>query len=140
MRIIRHFSKSPQRYSCLYFCLLFLQIDDLYTTILYEILHNVGCDVSCDIGQTALFYYVQDAFKVNNQKHEELLKIAEEREPPEIHLNVEIIEAKDLRPKDSNGLSDPFVTLYLASNTAHRYNTSVKIGTLNPVWEEHFAL
>lgn len=77
---------------------------------------------------------------MNNQKHEELLQIAEEKEPPEIHLNVEIVEAKDLRPKDSNGLSDPFVTLYLASNTAHRYNTSVKMGCLNPVWEEHFAL
>ncbi|KRT83052.1 C2 domain containing protein, partial [Oryctes borbonicus] len=55
-------------------------------------------------------------------------------------LNVEVIEAKDLAPKDPNGLADPYVTLYLASNTSHRYNSSVKPTTLNPVWEEHFAL
>lgn len=68
------------------------------------------------------------------------MEIAEEKEAPEKLLNVEVIEAKELSPKDSNGLSDPFVTLYLASNTAHRYNTSVKSATLDPVWEEHFAL
>lgn len=107
---------------------------------MYEILHNVGCDVSYEIGQTALFSYVQDAFKMSNERHQELLSIAEKKEAPEILLNVEVIEAKDLVPKDSNGLSDPFVTLYLVSNSSHRYNTSVKTGTLNPVWEEHFAL
>lgn len=68
------------------------------------------------------------------------MAIAEEKEAPEILLNVEVIEAKELMPKDSNGLSDPFVTLFLASNVTHRYNTSVKSATLNPTWEEHFAL
>ena len=53
---------------------------------------------------------------------------------------MEIIEAKDLEPKDPNGLSDPFVTMYIASNQTHRYNTSVKSETLNPLWEEHFSL
>lgn len=96
--------------------------------------------MSYEIGQTALFSYVQDAFKIPNDRHQQLLEIAEKKEAPEILLNVEVIEAKDLAPKDSNGLSDPFVTLYLASNSAHRYNTAVKTGTLNPVWEEHFAL
>ncbi|XP_018323999.1 protein unc-13 homolog 4B isoform X2 [Agrilus planipennis] len=115
-------------------------IDDLYLEILYEILHNVGCDVSYDIGQTALFSYIQDAFKMSNEKHEELLAKAEQKEAPDILLNVEIIEAKDIAPKDSSGFTDPFVTLYLTSNSSHRYNTSVKTETLNPVWEEHFAL
>ncbi|RZC32407.1 unc-13 -like, partial [Asbolus verrucosus] len=115
-------------------------IDELYAEILFEILHNVGCDVTYEIGQTALISYAQDAFKISNSKHKELLEKAEKKEAPEILINVEVIEAKDLRPKDSNGLSDPFVTLYLASNTAHRYNTSVKTATLSPTWEEHFAL
>lgn len=100
----------------------------------------MGCDVTYEIGQTALFSYAQDAFKISSDRHQELLEIAEKKEAPKILLNVEVVEAKDLVPKDSNGLSDPFVTLYLASNSAHRYNTSVKTGTLNPVWEEHFAL
>lgn len=117
-----------------------MQIDELYTEILFEILHNIGCDVSCEIGQTALISYAQDAFKIPNQKHCQLLAEAEKKEAPEIMINVEVIEAKDLKPKDSNGLSDPFVTLYLTSNTTHRYNTSVKPMTLTPVWEEHFAL
>ncbi|RVE50828.1 hypothetical protein evm_004577 [Chilo suppressalis] len=116
-------------------------IDELYLEILYEILHNVGgCDVSCEVGQAVTLSYVQEAFKIANDKHTELLTKAEAKEPPELMLNVEVVEAKDLVPKDPNGLSDPFVTIYLMSNSSHRYNTSVKSGTLNPVWEEHFSL
>ncbi|XP_050297020.1 protein unc-13 homolog 4B isoform X2 [Anthonomus grandis grandis] len=115
-------------------------IDELYSEILYVILHNVGCDVNFEVGQTALFSYAQEAFKISSPKHRELLELAEKKDDPELLINVEVIKAKELRPKDSNGSSDPFVTLYLASNTSHRYNTSVKTMTLNPVWEEHFAL
>ncbi|XP_017783309.1 PREDICTED: protein unc-13 homolog D isoform X2 [Nicrophorus vespilloides] len=115
-------------------------IDELYSEILYQTLHNVGCDESCEFGQEELFHYLQDAFKISPNKHQELLEEAKSKEAPEIHLNVEVIEAKDLRSKDSNGLSDPFVTLFLASNAQHRYTTSVKSATLNPTWEEHFAL
>lgn len=75
-----------------------------------------------------------------NERHDELLREAEQKEPPEIRLNVEVIEAKELQPKDPNGMSDPFVTMYIASAPTHRYNTSVKSGTLNPMWEEHFSL
>ncbi|CAH0720003.1 unnamed protein product, partial [Brenthis ino] len=116
-------------------------VDELYLEVLYEILHNVGgCDVGCEVGQHAMLGYVQEAFKISNDKHIELLTQAEAKEPPELMLNVEVVEGKDLVPKDPTGLSDPFVTIYLMSNTAHRYNTSVKSGTLNPVWEEHFSL
>ncbi|XP_060801527.1 protein unc-13 homolog 4B isoform X1 [Amyelois transitella] len=116
-------------------------IDELYLEILYEILHNVGgCDASSEVGPTAMLSYVQEAFKISNDKHKHLLTTAEAKEPPELMLNVEVVEAKDLMPKDPNGMSDPFVTIYLMSNTAHRYNTSVKSTTLNPVWEEHFSL
>ncbi|XP_065157678.1 protein unc-13 homolog 4B isoform X3 [Atheta coriaria] len=115
-------------------------IDELYLELLYEILHNVGCDETCEINQSDLFSYLQDAFKMNNGRHGELLDEAIKKEAPEIVLNVEIVEAKDLTAKDSNGLSDPFVTVFLNSNAMHRYNTSVKEKTLTPVWEEHFAL
>ncbi|XP_045469629.1 protein unc-13 homolog 4B isoform X2 [Harmonia axyridis] len=117
-----------------------LNIDELYSEILYEIIHNIGCDLSCDIGQTALLSYVQDAFHVSNEYHQNMFNAAEQKEAPKILLNVEVIEAKDLAPKDSNGLSDPFVTLYLTSNPAHKYNSSMKEATLSPMWEEHFAL
>ncbi|XP_072932693.1 protein unc-13 homolog 4B [Epargyreus clarus] len=116
-------------------------VDELYLEILYEILHNVGgCDVGCEVGQQAMLSYVQEAFKISNDKHTELLTRAEAKEPPELMLNVEVVEGKDMVPKDPTGLSDPFVTIYLMSNSSQRYNTSVKSGTLNPVWEEHFSL
>ncbi|CAH1161909.1 unnamed protein product [Phyllotreta striolata] len=115
-------------------------IDELYSEVLYEILHNVGCDLSFEIGQTSLFSYAQDAFKISNDKHKHLMEVAEKKEAPDLMINVEVIEAKELHPKDSNGLSDPFVTLYLASNASRKYNSSVKPMTLNPTWEEHFAL
>lgn len=116
-------------------------IDELYSEILYEILHNVGgCDVSSEVGQLSMLSYIQEAFRISNDKHQLLLAQAEAKEPPEIMLNVEVVEAKELQPKDANGLSDPFITIYLMSNAAHRYNTSVKAATLNPVWEEHFSL
>ncbi|XP_025200200.1 protein unc-13 homolog 4B-like isoform X2 [Melanaphis sacchari] len=63
-----------------------------------------------------------------------------EKEAPNIMLNIEIIEAKDIKPKDANGFSDPFCTLFLSSTQQHKYNTSVKSQTLRPVWEEHFSL
>lgn len=116
-------------------------VDELYLEVLYEILHNVGgCDVGCEVGQLAMLSYIQEAFKIANDKHTQLLTQAEAKEPPELMLNVEVVEAKDIVPKDPNGLSDPFVTIYLMSNPTHRYNTSVKSSTLNPVWEEHFSL
>ncbi|XP_041980361.1 protein unc-13 homolog 4B isoform X3 [Aricia agestis] len=116
-------------------------VDELYLEILYEILHNVGgCDVGCEQGQAAMLSYVQEAFKISNDKHTELLTMAEAKQPPELMLNVEVVEGKDLVPKDPTGLSDPFVTIYLMSNTSQRYNTSVKASTLNPTWEEHFSL
>lgn len=110
----------------------------MYEEILYEVLHNVGAET--EYGDVELFHYVQEAFKMTDQRHDELLDNASTKEAPEIRLNVEVIEAKDLMPKDPNGLSDPFVTMYIASMATHRYNTSVKPETVNPKWEEYFSL
>ncbi|XP_055678420.1 protein unc-13 homolog 4B isoform X4 [Lutzomyia longipalpis] len=115
-----------------------MTLEELYEEILYETLHNIGAEI--ETSQTSLFSYIQDAFKISEARHEELLEAAKTKEAPEIRLNVEVIEAKDLVPKDPNGLSDPFVTMYLATVPTHRYNTSVKAETLNPRWEEHFSL
>uniref|UniRef100_A0A182NFR8 C2 domain-containing protein n=1 Tax=Anopheles dirus TaxID=7168 RepID=A0A182NFR8_9DIPT len=114
-------------------------IEELYEKILFKNIHTIGCDDG-DRNMDVLLPYIQEAFKMSDDKHGEIMEIARNKEAPEIRLNVEIVEAKDLEPKDSNGLSDPFVTMYIASNPNHRYNTSVKAGTLNPVWEEHFSL
>ncbi|XP_063220892.1 protein unc-13 homolog 4B isoform X3 [Bacillus rossius redtenbacheri] len=115
-------------------------IDELYAELLYEIVNVVGCEASTGEERAALLRYLQEAFKVDDDKHRELLERAQAKEAPNIMVNVEVIEARDLAPKDANGLCDPFCTLYLTSANTHRYNTSVKSATLNPVWEEHFSL
>ncbi|CAH1712257.1 unnamed protein product [Chironomus riparius] len=116
-----------------------MNIEELYEEILYEILHNVGSDES-KIDPEKMYNYMQEAFKIPEESHVELLEKAKFKEPPELRLNIEIIEAKDLNSKDPNGLADPFVTLYIASAPTTRYTSSVKSGTLNPKYEEHFSL
>lgn len=69
-----------------------------------------------------------------------MLSDAQRKEPPELRLNIEVVQAKDLQPKDPNGLADPFVAMFLAANPSHRYTSSVKAETLQPRWEEHFSL
>lgn len=77
---------------------------------------------------------------MQEETHNELLEKATVKEAPELRLNIEIMEAKDLNPKDPNGLADPFVTLYIASAPSTRYTSSVQSETLNPKYEEHFSL
>lgn len=111
----------------------------MYEEVLFEIYNNIGCETS-DVGTKSLVEFAQDVFKIPNSTHLEISEIARMKEPPNLRLNVEVIKAENLLSKDSNGLSDPFVTLYLESNNSHRYNSSVKMSTLNPIWEEHFSL
>lgn len=121
------------------FFFLSLQTEDLYEEILFEIYNNIGCENN-DVCTSSLVEFAQEVFKISNSTHEEISEIAKKKEPPKLRLNVEILKAENLLSKDSNGMSDPFVTLYLESNSSHRYNSSVKPSTLNPIWEEHFSL
>uniref|UniRef100_A0A0A1WM20 BAI1-associated protein 3 n=1 Tax=Zeugodacus cucurbitae TaxID=28588 RepID=A0A0A1WM20_ZEUCU len=116
-----------------------MNIDDLYEEILFEICNNFGCE-SYDMCPDTILEFAQEVFKMSNTKHDDILTLARQKEPPKMRLNVEIIKAENLLPKDANGFSDPFATIYLESNASHRYNTSVKHTTLNPIWEEHFSL
>ncbi|XP_076644673.1 C2 and C2B_Munc13-like domain-containing protein staccato isoform X4 [Halictus rubicundus] len=115
-------------------------IEELYAALVYMTQHQIGYDVCQECGQDTLLNHLQNAFKVDNETHEIVLEKTRNMEPPEMHLNVEVIEAKELASKDSNGKSDPFCALYLESAPTRRYNTAVKTSTLSPVWEEHFEL
>ncbi|CAL1673927.1 unnamed protein product [Lasius platythorax] len=117
-----------------------MTIEELYAALLYMTQHQIGFDVSKECGQETLLNHLQNAFKVDNETHERVLEETKNLEPPELHLNIEVIEAKELVSKDSNGKSDPFCALYLESAPTRRYNTAVKTCTLSPVWEEHFEL
>ncbi|KAG7190820.1 hypothetical protein KM043_006889 [Ampulex compressa] len=115
-------------------------IEELYTALVYMTQHQIGYDVSNECGLEVLLNHLQNSFKVDNETHERVLEQTKNMEPPEMHLNVEVIEAKELVSKDANGKSDPFCALYLESAPTRRYNSAVKPATLSPVWEEHFEL
>jgi Ca2+-dependent lipid-binding protein len=51
-------------------------------------------------------------------------------------LTVHVVEARDLRPMDMDGTSDPYVILEIEDQ---RIETSFKKSTLNPVWNESFT-
>ncbi|XP_057330186.1 protein unc-13 homolog 4B isoform X3 [Microplitis mediator] len=115
-------------------------IEELYTALVYMTQHQIGYDVTNECGREALLNHLQQAFKVDNELHSQVIEETQNMEAPVMHLNVEVIEAKELISKDSNGKSDPFCALYLESAPTRRYNTAVKTTTLTPVWEEHFEL
>ena len=56
--------------------------------------------------------------------------------PCEGVLNVKLVAARNLRPADSNGLSDPYVALQLGKGALRRSRTVKK--TLNPVFDTTF--
>ncbi|PSN30836.1 hypothetical protein C0J52_20266 [Blattella germanica] len=113
---------------------------ELYSEILYEILHTVGNDVPSKEDRDILVHYLQEAFNMEEDKHISLLEETKSRTAPTVSLHVKIIEGKDLKPTDPNGLSDPFCIFHLASDSSEHYNTTIKEETLNPVWEENFTL
>lgn len=51
-------------------------------------------------------------------------------------LTVHVVEARELRPMDVDGTSDPYVILQIEDQ---RIETTFKKSTLNPVWNESFT-
>lgn len=91
-------------------------------------------------GNDSKFVNWNGTFQVNDERHKDMLQVSANKKPPEMRLNVEVIEAKNLPSKDANGLSDPFVAMYLKSAPLRRYNTSVQSCTLDPTWQEHYSM
>jgi hypothetical protein len=120
---------------------IYFQNDGIYEEMLYESFNSIGIPDHA-VCEESILTYLQSAFKFPLKTHTDLLKIAKAKPPPTLKLNVEIMEAKNLPPKDSNGLADPFVRLFLASDSskAGTYSTAWKPETLTPVWMEKCEL
>ena len=50
-------------------------------------------------------------------------------------LTVHVVEARDLKPMDVDGTSDPYIVLEIENQ---RIETNYKKSTLSPVWNESF--
>jgi Ca2+-dependent lipid-binding protein len=55
-------------------------------------------------------------------------------------LFVSVVQGRHLASRDSNGLSDPYVKLYLSNCIGEKKKTHVIQETLNPLWREDFEL
>ena len=60
----------------------------------------------------------------------------------ETNLTCDVIEAQNLAPKDSNGLSDPYIKLKFLPKTGKtsRWKTEIIKHNLNPKWNESFTI
>ncbi|VDN55027.1 unnamed protein product, partial [Dracunculus medinensis] len=54
-------------------------------------------------------------------------------------LNVTIIECKNLPAMDRNGMSDPYVKVYLLPEGKQKYETKIKYKNLSPIFNETFS-
>jgi len=55
-----------------------LQVEQLYSEVLYETLHSLGYDASQN--QDAILMFLQKAFQFDDEKHEVLLEEARAKE------------------------------------------------------------
>ncbi|XP_065220608.1 protein unc-13 homolog 4B-like isoform X2 [Planococcus citri] len=114
--------------------------EDLFCDVYYQCTHLVGKDASEGFKKDALLSYLKNVFEFDDAKCKSLIDGMKNKQVPKMVLKVDVIEAKELTPKDANGLSDPYCTLWISSSQTNRFTTSVKKETLQPVWEENFKL
>ena len=141
------------KYICrnIYICItyLFLDVEDLYSEVIYCILHMIGNDAPDESMRFQFIEHLRKAFRVDSQKHILLYEKAASRDKPLVKLNLCVLEAKELACKDwlksltsSEELSkgDPFVTVRLKSKPFEVKNTTCKARSIHPVWKETFIL
>lgn len=56
-----------------------------------------------------------------------------------VQLQVGVLQAMDLPSADADGMSDPYVKIFLESNKKFKFETKVHKKTLSPVFNEHFT-
>lgn len=142
------------------------EIEALYSSSLYSIIHRLGVKgEKATPPKQQLFLYLQSVLDISKDNHESHLEAVEQTEPPLSVLTVTVLGAKDLVPKDSNGLSDPFCMMGCIPSDSRRTGvsaascvskdlralllekhlapelvkvTSIKKKTLNPIWNESY--
>ncbi|CAG7662165.1 unnamed protein product [Allacma fusca] len=111
--------------------------DDLYSEVLHTLSQTLNPKGKESKKAASLVEHLQQAFNIDGRAHKKLFDAVQQRTTPLV-ANVEVIEAKDLRGKDANGLSDPYCRLFVSPK--QKFTTTVKPATLTPVWKEHFTI
>ncbi|XP_006869631.1 PREDICTED: protein unc-13 homolog D [Chrysochloris asiatica] len=136
----------------------------LYEEALYTVLHRLGQPEPNHVSEASeLLRYLQEAFQLEPEEHQQMLQNARELQKPMFFLKATVKQAKNILGKDVSGFSDPYCLLGIeqgvgtsgGSPGARRrqkavvrdtipeeqtHRTQVINQTLNPVWEETFIL
>ncbi|XP_055994386.1 protein unc-13 homolog D [Sorex fumeus] len=138
--------------------------DLLYEEAVYSVLHRLGQPEPQHVSQASqLLQYLQEAFHLEPEEHQQKLRAVQELEKPIFCLKATVKQAKAILGKDVSGFSDPYCLLGIeqglgtpggSPGTRRRqkavvrhtipeeqmHRTQVISQTLNPVWEETFIL
>ncbi|KAK2502669.1 hypothetical protein MC885_016573, partial [Smutsia gigantea] len=136
----------------------------LYEEALYTVLHRLGQPEPNHVMEASeLLRYLQEAFPMEPEEHQQILQRVQELEKPTFCLKATVKQAKGILGKDVSGFSDPYCLLgieqgvsMLGSSPGSRrrqkavvrhtipeeqtHRTQVITQTLNPVWDETFIL
>ncbi|XP_072501830.1 protein unc-13 homolog D isoform X5 [Notamacropus eugenii] len=137
----------------------------LYEEALYTVLHRLGQPEPKHVTEASeLLGYLQEAFHMEPEVHQQLLRKVQDLEKPLFCLKVTVKRAKGILGKDVSGYSDPYCLLGIIEqgvsvpddSPGHRrrqkavvkntipedqtHRTQVISQTLNPEWDETFFL
>ncbi|XP_070571430.1 BAI1-associated protein 3-like isoform X3 [Ptychodera flava] len=83
--------------------------EGFYISLLQSIVHPLGKTENADnITATDMIKHIQEVFQIDTETHEKCIGSAVTKKPPATVLKIRIIEAKNIKAMDSNGLSDPY--------------------------------
>ncbi|KAI4533893.1 hypothetical protein MG293_016912 [Ovis ammon polii] len=136
----------------------------LYEEALYTVLYRLGQPEPNHVGESSeLLRYLQEAFRMEPEEHQQMLKRVQQLEKPVFCLKATVKQAKGILGKDVSGFSDPYCLLGIEQGMTvsggspglrrrqkavvrhtipeeQTHRTQVVTQTLNPVWDETFIL
>uniref|UniRef100_A0A3B1KK43 Unc-13 homolog D n=1 Tax=Astyanax mexicanus TaxID=7994 RepID=A0A3B1KK43_ASTMX len=140
------------------------ELKPLYKELLYTIKHRLGKPSGdAQYSATQLQDYIKEAFGMTDAEHESLSEKVQSSQRPVYCLKVTVKEAKGILGKDISGFSDPYCLLTImnkdqegksssapskpqkavvkdSAQQGEVFQTDIKKQTLNPVWDQTFAL
>ncbi|XP_054749414.2 BAI1-associated protein 3-like isoform X1 [Lytechinus pictus] len=88
-----------------------MEFKEFYSAILQTLLHPLGKVDGMKFNPLELVGHLQRIFHVPNASHSTLVKEEVNKRPDHFFLRVTVVEAKDIKGMDPNGMSDPYCIL-----------------------------